>query len=130
MASVSFDSAARYASLCSISRMKTVSRRGFDTSTPTTGLPGIGARMRTDAARSAMVRSSARLTMRLTLTPGAGSNSKVVMTGPGRTATTLPATPKSASLFSRMRELVSSAASSIGCALFCGGSSRLGGGRR
>ena len=56
--------------------------------------------------------------MRLTLTPGAGSNSKVVMTGPGRTATTLPATPKSASLFSRMRELVSSAASSIGlCAL-------------
>ena len=63
---------------------------GSTTSMPTTGLPGIGARMRTASARSAIARSSARLTMRFTLTPGAGSNSKVVMTGPGRTATTLP----------------------------------------
>ena len=36
--------------------------------------------------------------MRLTFTPGAGSISKVVITGPGRTATTLPSMPKSASL--------------------------------
>ena len=36
------------------SRMKTFSRRGFETSMPTTGFPGIGARMRTESARSAI----------------------------------------------------------------------------
>ena len=41
--------------------------------------PGCGRRAR--AAPS--TRSSARVTMRFTLTPGAGSNSKVVITGPG-----------------------------------------------
>src|SRR5713101_3704359 len=86
--------------------MKTFSRRGLETSMPTTGLPGMGASTRTESARSAIERSSARVTMRFTLTPGAGSNSKVVITGPGRTATTLPLTWKSASLVSRMRGLV------------------------
>jgi hypothetical protein len=104
--------------------------RGFETSTPTTGFPGIGARMRTDAARSAIARSSARFTMRDTFTPGAGSNSNVVITGPGRTATTLPATPKSASFVSRMRELAWSAASSMGCVFFAGASSSVSAGRR
>ena len=50
---------------------------------PTTDSPGIGARMRTLTARSAMARSSASITMRRTLTPGAGLNSYIVMTGPG-----------------------------------------------
>ena len=119
-ASASFESARRYSSVASSSRMKTFSRDGFETSIPTTGLPGIGASTRTESARSAIERSSARLTMRFTFTPGAGSNSKVVITGPGRTATTLPMTPKSASFVSRMRELASSAASSSGCAVRAG----------
>ena len=119
-ASVSFESARRYSSVASSSRMKTFSRDGFDTSMPTTGFPGMGARTRTESARSAIERSSARLTMRFTFTPGAGSNSKVVITGPGRTATTLPMTPKSASLVSRMRELASSAFSSSGCTVRAG----------
>src|SRR5215471_1710208 len=46
------------------------------------------------------------------------------MTGPGRTATTLPSTPKSASLLSKMRELACSASSSIFTAKRTGGSSK------
>ncbi len=44
--------------------------------------------------------------MRFTLTPEAGSNSYIVITGPGCTVTTRPPTPKSASFFSRMREFM------------------------
>ena len=44
--------------------------------------------------------------MRLTFTPGAGSYSYIVITGPGWTVTTRPATPKSWSFFSRMREFM------------------------
>ena len=73
---------------------------------PTTLLPGIGAMIRMDRARSASARSSDRFVMRLTLTPAAGSNSYIVMTGPGWTVTTRPFTPKSASFFSRMREFM------------------------
>ena len=73
---------------------------------PTTDLPGIGAMMRIESARSASARSSERLVMRLTLTPGAGSNSYIVITGPGCTVTTRPCTPKSASFFSRIREFM------------------------
>ena len=102
--------------------MKTLSRRGLETSIPTTGLPGMGASTRTESARSAIERSSASVTMRFTFTPGAGSNSKVVITGPGRTATTLPITPKSASFVSRMRELAMRALSSIGGVLRTAGS--------
>ena len=65
------------------SRSVTSSRFGFATSMPTTALPGTGARILTPGARIAIVRSSARLTIRLTFTPGAGSISKVVITGPG-----------------------------------------------
>ena len=45
------------------------------------------------------------MTIRRTLTPGAGLNSYIVMTGPGRTATTSPSTPKSSSFFCRIIEL-------------------------
>ena len=129
-ARASFESACSYSTLSSSSPMKTFSRRGLETSMPTTGFPGMGASTRTESARSAIERSSARVTMRFTLTPGAGSKSKVVITGPGRTATTLPATWKSASLVSRMRELACSAASSSGCVVRTGGSRRLSAGRR
>ena len=40
-----------------------------------------------------MARSSDRFAIRLTLTPGAGSNSNMVITGPGLTSTTLPSIP-------------------------------------
>ena len=51
-------------------------------------------------------RSSERLTILLILTPGAGSSSYIVITGPGNTSTTRPSTPKSDNFFSKMRELV------------------------
>ena len=51
--------------------------------------------------------------MRFTFTPGAGSMSKVVMTGPGRTSTTFPSMPKSASFASRICELRRSPSSSM-----------------
>ena len=44
--------------------------------------------MRMLTARMAMARSSARPVIRLILTPGAGSNSYMVMTGPGETSVT------------------------------------------
>src|SRR5262245_50156449 len=80
------------------SRRYTVRRRRFGISTPTAPLPGIGARMRMRWARSARARSSSRDTIWLTLTPAAGSNSKVVTTGPGWISVTRPRMSKSASL--------------------------------
>ena len=52
--------------------------------------------MRTDSALRARARSSWRLTIWLTLTPGAGWNSKTVITGPGLIASIVPSTPNSA----------------------------------
>ena len=72
--------------------------------------------MRTESARSASARSSASPTIRLTLIPDAGSNSYIVMTGPGCTVTTLPPTPKSASFFSRIREFMIRLSRSYACA--------------
>jgi hypothetical protein len=57
---------------------------------PTAAFPGMGATMRTRSASSAMARSSARLTILLSRVPGAGANSYMVTTGPGRMATTSP----------------------------------------
>ena len=56
--------------------------------------------------------------MRFTLTPGAGSNSKVVITGPGPHRDDLAVDAEVGELVSRMRELASSASSSIGCVVF------------
>ena len=75
-------------------------------SIPTTGFPGTGARMRKLSARIASARSSLKERILLTLIPGAGSNSYNVMTGPGRTCTTFPSTPKSASLRSSIEVLI------------------------
>ena len=68
----------------------TVRRRRFGISTPTAPLPGIGARIRIRWARRASARSSSRETIWFTLTPAAGSNSKVVTTGPGWISVTRP----------------------------------------
>ena len=96
----------RKESLSSTSLRKTCSLFRLGISMPITDLPGIGARMRILGAISAKARSSDRLTILLILTPGAGSNSYMVITGPGITSTTRPSTPKSDNFFSRMRELV------------------------
>ena len=50
--------------------------------------------MRKLMALSAKARSSARFTIRATLVPGAGSNSYIVTTGPGRTSVTRPSIAK------------------------------------
>ncbi len=51
--------------------------------------------MRTDSALSASARSSWRLTIWLTFTPGAGWNSNTVITGPGPMPSIVPSTPNS-----------------------------------
>ena len=58
-----------------------------------------------------MARSSSRETIWLTFTPGAGSNSKVVTTGPGWISVTCPCTSKSASL--EVSRLASTVRSSV-----------------
>src|SRR5256885_683179 len=55
---------------------------GLGTSIPTAALPGMGATMRSDGARIARARSSAREAMRPTFTPGPGATSYWVTTGP------------------------------------------------
>ena len=52
--------------------------------------------------------SLARLAIWLTLTPGAGSSSKRVITGPGDTDLTSTSTPKSRNLSSTSRDIASS----------------------
>ena len=96
-ARVSFERALLNALLMTTSLIDTVSRDRLGTSIPTTDLPGSGATMRRLTALSASARSSARLTMRATLVPGAGSNSYIVTTGPGLTSVTRPSIPKLAS---------------------------------
>src|SRR3972149_1520566 len=70
----------------------------FGTSMPTTDLPGMGAIILMDRAFMASARSSERLSILPTLTPGAGSNSYMVTTGPGCISRTLPSMPKSRSV--------------------------------
>ena len=53
--------------------------------------------------------SSAKLISREVLVPGAGSSSYSVTTGPGRTFTTSPLTPKSAKTFSNKRAVCDNA---------------------
>jgi hypothetical protein len=72
-----------------------IARSLFGTSMPSVERPGMRS-IRTDSARNASARSSCRLTIWLTLTPGAGWNSKTVITGPGLMASMVPSTPNSA----------------------------------
>ncbi len=54
----------------------------FGISTPIAGLPGIGASILTEVAARLRAMSSARFTIRLTLTPGPGASSYLVIVGP------------------------------------------------
>ena len=82
---------------------------GFGTSTPTAPRPGIGATMRIDAARIARARSFERFANCRTFTPGAGSISYCVTTGPVVRPTSSPSTRNVASaaisLLSHLLEL-------------------------
>ncbi len=80
---------------CSISsRNPTISGVGFGTSTPTAPRPGMGATIRIDGARMARARSFDRLANWRTFTPGAGSTSNWVTTGPVVRPTSSPSTLK------------------------------------
>ena len=76
---------------------------------PMTLRPGTVA-MRTARAHMERAMSSAKPMTRLVLVPGAGSNSYKVTTGPGRTLTTCPLTPKSSKVVSSMRAFWAKAA--------------------
>ena len=71
-----------------------IARCRFGTSIPSVERPAMRS-MRTDSALSASARSSCRLTIWLTFTPGAGWNSNTVITGPGLIPSTVPSTPNS-----------------------------------
>ena len=64
------------------SRSVTMRAVGFGISTPTAPLPGIGATIRIDGACIVRARSSASAAIRPTFTPGAGTTSNWVTTGP------------------------------------------------
>jgi hypothetical protein len=97
---------------CSSGFMRTFSRMGFGTSMPIVFLPGIGATMRTERARSAMARSSSRLRTRSTLMPGASSISNMEMTGPFWISTTRASILKDSSVRSSSAVFSASSASS------------------
>ena len=72
---------------------------------PTTSLPGIGASIRIERAARAIARSSARASMRETLTWCSGRTSYWVTTGPELTATTLAGIAKLSSFSSIRRDV-------------------------
>ncbi len=75
-----------------ISRSTTFSRCAFGSSMPMTERPGT-VETRADSADIERAMSSARPMTRLAFSPGAGSSSYMVTTGPGRTLTISPLTP-------------------------------------
>ncbi len=88
-----------------------------------TDLPGITSTTRTLTADSERAISLASPVILLTLIPGAKSNSKRVITGPGNTAVTLASTPKSARRLSTScdnssNEIFENAFSVAGCDAF------------
>ena len=86
-------------------RKPTTSLTLLGISMPTTSLPGIGASMRMERADRAIARSSARASMRETLTWCSGLTSYWVTTGPELTATTLAGMEKLSSFSSIRRAL-------------------------
>ena len=85
-------------------RKPTTSLTAFGISMPTTSLPGIGASIRIERADRAIARSSARASIRETLTWCSGLTSYWVTTGPELTATTLAGIAKLSS-FSSIRRV-------------------------
>ena len=84
-----------------ISLKKTFSRWGLGNSIPIVLLPGIVAIL-ADSELVFLAISSERLIIFDTLTPGAGSNSYNVTTGPWLTFFISPSTPKSNKIFSKV----------------------------
>ena len=104
-ASVSAPGASLYSADSRISISLTIWRRELGSSSAMHDLPGMVSTTRIDTTDSARARSFMRLTICAPFTPTAGSISKRVMTGPGYAASTLTATPKSASLRSMRRDV-------------------------
>ena len=84
----------------SISLKETISRCSLGISRPTQVLPGMTSTTSILGTDNERARSLDKAVILLALTPGAGSISKRVMTGPGCTATTSTSIAKSASLIS------------------------------
>ena len=106
----------------------TSSRFSFGISRPITDLPGMTSTTRTLTTDNERARSLARLEIWLDFTPGAGSSSKRVMTGPGITETTSTWMPKSFSLSSTSRDIASSDSAEYPPSLGRGSSSKESGG--
>jgi len=87
---------------CKTSLRKTAAVELFGTSMPTLFLPGMGATMRTAAARIAKAISSDNVVILCIFTPGAGSSSYRVITGPRSISATRALTLKSFKVFSRV----------------------------
>ncbi len=107
-ANVNGDARSSYARDLRISPRVTISRISFGISKPTKDLPGITSTTRTLTTDNDRAMSLDRFDIWLTFTPGAGSSSKRVMTGPGDTDFTSTSTPKSFSLISTRRDIPSS----------------------
>ena len=105
----------------------TIARFLLGSSIPTTDLPGMGAMMRTLTADMARARSSDRFAILFIFTPGAGSNSKSVTTGPGCISRIFPLTPKSASFATSISPLSLSSSSESGLKSRTGSSSSFSG---
>ena len=103
---------------------RTISRFLFGSSKPITDLPGITSTTRTEIADIARAKSFDSAVILLTLTPGAKSNSKRVITGPGYTPTTVASILKSASFCSTNRDTCSSSSGDIGFSCLSGRSSK------
>ncbi len=108
-----------------ISFSLTVSLVSFGSSIPIAAFPGIGATILMLIERRARARSSVSPTILLIFIPGAGSYSKVVITGPGKIVATFPCTPKSSSFFSSSFDCILRFLSSAEAELISGFSSRL-----
>src|SRR6478735_5775129 len=104
-ANVSLDSDAVNSTSSRTRRSGTALKSLFGISMPTALLPGIGASIRSELAASAIARSSARPSMRLTLTSGAGWTSYWVTTGPALRATIRAGMPKPASFLTMISSL-------------------------
>ena len=100
-----------YTSERRISDRNTMCRLVLGISRPMVDLPGITSTTRTETILRPRARSLARLVICEDFTPGAGSNSKRVITGPGCTATTSTVMPKSASFNSTCLDKAFSASS-------------------
>ncbi len=120
-ASVSGETTLSYALDFRISPSVTSCRFSLGISSPTNDLPGMTSTTRTLTTDSERARSLARLTIWLTFTPGAGSSSNRVITGPGETDLTSTSMPKSSNLSSTRRDIASRDSSEYPC--FCAGGS-------